>query len=206
MIISVHCVTDVSCVLSLYNLFISCSSLLSPCFPSLSTSSLTSSSLPLLSFLFSSIPLPLQLGVGSTDHVVVYDRHSERMMSSPRVWWMFRVSEMHTFLRLCWFVGSIMNFVVAKIQLISRGPDIPAFLHTPASFLQLFGHTATSVLDGGLMRWKFHGFPTISGDPQIPERRVFRAKLNTQLLRTYEQMIDNHTSRHEQVSVTQQCV
>ena len=56
------------------------------------------------------------------------------------------------------------------------------------------------------MRWKFHGFPTVSGDPQIPERRVFRAKLNTQLLRTYEQMIDNHTSRHEQVSVTQQCV
>ena len=67
-------------------------------------------------------------------------------------------------------------------------------------FLQLFGHTATSVLDGGLLRWKFHGFPTVSGDPAISERRVFRAKLNPQLLRRYEQMLDNHTSRHEQVN------
>ena len=111
-----------SVVLSLYNPHIPntyCYSLLPPPpprFPSLPTSSLT---------LFISSPsffhpsLPPQLGVGSTDHVVVYDRHSEGMMSSPRVWWMFRVSEMHTLLHICWFAGSITNFVV-----ISRGPDI----------------------------------------------------------------------------------
>lgn len=38
---------------------------------------------------------PLQLGVGGDDHVVVYDNHREGMMSSPRVWWMFRVSDYH---------------------------------------------------------------------------------------------------------------
>ena len=32
------------------------------------------------------------MGVGSGDHVVVYDGHSEGMMASARVWWMFRVS------------------------------------------------------------------------------------------------------------------
>ena len=75
------------------------------------------------------------------------------------------------------------------------------FAYTPAFFLQLFGHSATSVLDGGLMRWKFHGFPTVSGEPEKPERRVFHVKLNPQLLRTYKQMLDNHTTRREQVAV-----
>ena len=32
------------------------------------------------------------MGVGTGDHVVVYDGHSEGIMASARVWWMFRVS------------------------------------------------------------------------------------------------------------------
>ncbi|CAI8028765.1 3-mercaptopyruvate sulfurtransferase [Geodia barretti] len=31
------------------------------------------------------------MGVGNGDHVVVYDGHSEGLMASARVWWMFRV-------------------------------------------------------------------------------------------------------------------
>ena len=41
--------------------------------------------------LLSTIPC-VQMGVGNGDHVVVYDGHSEGLMASARVWWMFRVS------------------------------------------------------------------------------------------------------------------
>jgi thiosulfate/3-mercaptopyruvate sulfurtransferase len=106
------------------------------------------------------VPSPAQfqeqvgkMGVGSADHVVVYDGHSEGAMASPRVWWMFR----------------------------------------------LFGHERVSVLDGGLGRWKFLWFPTVSGEPQSPVARVFAASLHPHLLRTYQQMMDNHTSHQEQV-------
>jgi thiosulfate/3-mercaptopyruvate sulfurtransferase len=56
-----------------------------------------------------------------------------------------------------------------------------------------------SVLDGGLRRWKFHWFPTVSGEPHTPGATNFTASFYPHLLRTYEQMLDNHTSRHEQV-------
>ena len=67
---------------------------------------------------------------------------------------------------------------------------------------QLFGHERVSVLDGGLRRWKFHWFPTVSGEPQTPKAGHFTASLNPLLLRTYEQMLDNHTSHREQVTAT----
>ena len=41
----------------------------------------------------STIPC-VQMGVGNWDHVVVYDGHSEGLMASARVWWMFRVSSL----------------------------------------------------------------------------------------------------------------
>ena len=65
---------------------------------------------------------------------------------------------------------------------------------------QLFGHERVSVLDEGLRRWKFHWFPTVSGEPHTPGATNFTASFNPHLLRTYEQMLDNHTSRHEQVT------
>ncbi|CAI8028774.1 3-mercaptopyruvate sulfurtransferase, partial [Geodia barretti] len=97
--------------------------------------------------------LVAKMGVGNGDHVVVYDGHSEGLMASARVWWMFR----------------------------------------------LFGHERVSVLDGGLRRWKFHWFPTVSGEPHTPEATNFTASFNPHFLRNYEQMLDNHTSRHKQV-------
>ena len=62
---------------------------------------------------------------------------------------------------------------------------------------QLFGHERVSVLDGDLRRWKFHWFPTVSGESHTPEATNFTASFN---LRIYEQMLDNHKSRHEQVT------
>ena len=47
-----------------------------------------------------------QLGVGSEDHVVVYDNHSGGMMASPRVWWLFRVSS-HNSLAILFCVHSV---------------------------------------------------------------------------------------------------
>ncbi|CAI8022675.1 Thiosulfate/3-mercaptopyruvate sulfurtransferase 1, mitochondrial [Geodia barretti] len=35
--------------------------------------------------------LVAKMGVGNEDHVVVYDGHSEGLMASARVWWMFRL-------------------------------------------------------------------------------------------------------------------
>ncbi|CAI8020211.1 Thiosulfate sulfurtransferase [Geodia barretti] len=35
--------------------------------------------------------LVAKMGVGNGDHVVVYDGHSEGLMASARVWWMFRL-------------------------------------------------------------------------------------------------------------------
>ena len=49
------------------------------------------------STLLSTIPC-VQMGVGNGDHVVVYDGHSEGLMASARVWWMFRVSSLSPFL------------------------------------------------------------------------------------------------------------
>ena len=62
-------------------------------------------------------------------------------------------------------------------------------------------HNAISVLDGGLPRWKFHGFPIKSGEPGKPEQKEFRAKFTPQLLRTYSEMLENHSSQKEQVSL-----
>lgn len=43
---------------------------------------------------YTAVPLYPQLGVDSDSHVVVYDNNMKYgLFTAPRVWWMFRVSE-----------------------------------------------------------------------------------------------------------------
>ncbi|OCT73734.1 thiosulfate sulfurtransferase-like [Xenopus laevis] len=92
------------------------------------------------------------LGINNDSHVVVYDTDKMGMLSSPRVWWMFRV----------------------------------------------FGHKNVSVLDGGLQNWLKQGLPVTSENPQYgPE--TFRAKLDPSLLKRFEDIQDNISSKRFQV-------
>ncbi|CAI8028773.1 3-mercaptopyruvate sulfurtransferase, partial [Geodia barretti] len=88
-------------------------------------------------------------------------------------------------------------------EVSEQSSPYPHMIPSPHRFqtlvAKLFGHERVSVLDGGLRRWKFHWFPTVSGEPHTPEATNFTASFNPHFLRNYEQMLDNHTSRHKQV-------
>ena len=55
------------------------------------------------------------------------------------------------------------------------------------------------MLDGGLPNWKARGFPTSHGTPRIVTPAPYKAGFNPSLVRTFEQMMDNFTSKKEQV-------
>lgn len=61
-----------------------------------------------------------------------------------------------------------------------------------------FGHRSVSVLDGGFRNWLKAGLP-VSAEVPRPERAAFQAKLDRSLLKTYEQVLDNLTSRQFQL-------
>ena len=55
-----------------------------------------------------------------------------------------------------------------------------------------FGHEAISVLNGGFHKWLAAGLPVESGEPTpIKSNQPFRAKLNKNLVRDYEAMVEN---------------
>lgn len=58
-----------------------------------------------------------------------------------------------------------------------------------------------SILDGGLPKWIEKGYPTVSGPQQEVPTSTYRATYHPELYRTLEQMMENHSSRKEQVGV-----
>jgi thiosulfate/3-mercaptopyruvate sulfurtransferase len=64
--------------------------------------------------------------------------------------------------------------------------------------LRLFGHHDAAILDGGLPKWKAEGRPLDTAAPSPPRRR-FTARLDPSLLRDKRAVLDNLSTRREQV-------
>ena len=60
-----------------------------------------------------------------------------------------------------------------------------------------------SVVDGGLPRWKFRGYHVSRGPPPVINPQMYRATFNDTLVKTFEQMMENHNTKNEQVRVIQ---
>jgi thiosulfate/3-mercaptopyruvate sulfurtransferase len=63
---------------------------------------------------------------------------------------------------------------------------------------RVFGHEDVAVLDGGMRKWQAEGRPVESDDSQPPERH-FTARMNSLLIRDFDQMQANLGSHREQV-------
>jgi thiosulfate/3-mercaptopyruvate sulfurtransferase len=68
----------------------------------------------------------------------------------------------------------------------------------PWWMLRVFDHRDVAILDGGLPKWLAEGRP-VTDDTPAPRERRLTARLNTLLVRDKGQMLDNLTSRREQV-------
>lgn len=64
---------------------------------------------------------------------------------------------------------------------------------------RVFGHDDVAVLDGGLKKWIAEGRPT-EDLPPMPRERHFTARWDHTLVRTFDQMLANVKSPHEQVA------
>lgn len=62
-----------------------------------------------------------------------------------------------------------------------------------------FGHANVRVLDGGLKKWKFEGRAVEAGAVTKPEPGKFRASLDPSHVRNKAQLIENLTSKREQL-------
>ena len=64
--------------------------------------------------------------------------------------------------------------------------------------LRLFGHHDVALLDGGLPKWKAEGRPLETAVPNPPRRR-FTARFDPALVRDKRALLDNLSTRREQV-------
>ena len=64
--------------------------------------------------------------------------------------------------------------------------------------LRLFGHHNVALLDGGLPKWKAEGRPLETAVPNPPRRR-FTARFDPALVRDKQALLDNLSTRREQV-------
>lgn len=87
---------------------------------------------------------------------------------------------------------------------ISHSPSIPFCLPSSLPSLstllsQTYGHVNVSILDGGLPKWLANGYPTVSGPPPEYPIATYRATFHPELIRDYDQMMENRTTKKEQV-------
>ncbi len=68
----------------------------------------------------------------------------------------------------------------------------------PWWMLRVFGHRDVAILDGGLPKWLAEGRP-VTDEPPASRERHFTARLNTLLVRSKAQLIDNLATGREQV-------
>jgi thiosulfate/3-mercaptopyruvate sulfurtransferase len=65
--------------------------------------------------------------------------------------------------------------------------------------LRLFGHHDVALLDGGLPKWKAEGRPVDTLVPNPPPHRRFSARFDPALVRDKQVLLDNLSTRREQV-------
>ncbi|XP_069005734.1 3-mercaptopyruvate sulfurtransferase [Embiotoca jacksoni] len=63
---------------------------------------------------------------------------------------------------------------------------------------RLFGHSLVSVLDGGMKNWLAEGYP-VTAEHSKPERRKFEATLNQSWVKSYEDVVENISTKQVQV-------
>ncbi|XP_067680550.1 thiosulfate sulfurtransferase-like [Haliotis asinina] len=63
---------------------------------------------------------------------------------------------------------------------------------------RLYGHNKISVLDGGLKKWVENGYEVTDEEPEV-KRGNFETRLNPNLLRDYDAMVDNVQTKREQI-------
>ena len=87
---------------------------------------------------------------------------------------------------------------------LGDGNRIVAYDSTGASaaarawwMFRVFGHEDVAVLDGGLTKWLAEGRP-VTGEPSRPQERHFTARVNTFLVREYDQVLANVKRGREQ--------
>ena len=61
-----------------------------------------------------------------------------------------------------------------------------------------FGHRRIAILDGGLRKWRAEGRP-VTADIQDPPRAIFRAEFERQAVRNKVDVLDNLSTRAEQI-------
>jgi len=78
--------------------------------------------------------------------------------------------------------------------------DAGGWVAAPRAWWMLlsFGHDKVKVLDGGLQKWLHEGRPTESGEV-VPKPGRFDARLDKGFVRSRQQLLDNLTTRAEQV-------
>lgn len=64
---------------------------------------------------------------------------------------------------------------------------------------KVFGHEKVSILDGGLPKWLKDGYPVVAGPQGEVTVCTYSANYNGSLVRSYEEMLANHSSKKEQV-------
>ncbi len=74
---------------------------------------------------------------------------------------------------------------------------LPMHIHTIS---QAFGHPRVSVLDGGLLNWKSQSYPIEQGPSDEVGKGNFKAELNGDLVRSFEQMREILAANSSQVS------
>ncbi|KAK7058263.1 hypothetical protein VNI00_001894 [Paramarasmius palmivorus] len=58
-----------------------------------------------------------------------------------------------------------------------------------------FGHTESSIVDGGSPRWEFEGLPTETGSPKIPRKATYpKPSFDKLSVRDYQQMVNNSST------------
>ena len=66
----------------------------------------------------------------------------------------------------------------------------------------MFGHEKVSILDGGLPKWLKDGYPVVAGPQGEVTVCTYSANYNGSLVRSYEEILANHSSKTEQVKQT----
>lgn len=94
-----------------------------------------------------------------------------------------------------------------KMEALGIGDDARVVVYDSAGLssagrawwmLRLFGHDDVAILDGGLPKWKAEGRPLDTAEPS-PARRRFTPRFNPSLVRDKRALIDNLSTRREQV-------
>uniref|UniRef100_A0A8C5N5G5 Rhodanese domain-containing protein n=1 Tax=Leptobrachium leishanense TaxID=445787 RepID=A0A8C5N5G5_9ANUR len=96
------------------------------------------------------------------------------------------------------YVGSIG--ISNQSHVVVYDSDSAGMMYAPRVWwmFRLFGHSRVSVLDGGLQNWVRQGLPVTSEVTEV-KPQAFQTRLNRSLLKTFEEVQENLTSKRFQL-------